>query len=98
MKNLLGKFNRLITNKYWLAAIIFFILTFVIDDNSLRKRISYNQEISRLKKDIEFYTKQKEEAQQRLNALNNDSENLEKLAREQYRMKKADEDLFIIVE
>jgi cell division protein FtsB len=98
MKNLSGKFNKLSINKYWLAAIIFFVITFVIGDSNLKKRMSYNQEISRLKKEIDFYTKQKEETQQKLDALRGDSESLEKLAREQYRMKRADEDLFIIVE
>jgi cell division protein FtsB len=98
MKNLLGKFNKLTINKYWLVAIIFFIITFVIGDSTLRKRIAYNQEISRLKREIEYNTNQKEETQQKLDALKGDSESLEKLAREQYRMKKDNEDLFIIVE
>jgi cell division protein FtsB len=98
MKNLFGKFNKLIINKYWLTAVIFFVITFVLGDSTLIKRISYDQEISRLKKEIDFYTKQKEETQHKLDALKGDSESLEKLAREQYRMKKADEDLFIIVE
>jgi cell division protein FtsB len=98
MKNLLGKFNKFAINKYRLAAIIFFVITFVIGDSTLKNRIAYNQEISRLKKEIDFYTKQKNETQQKLDALKGDNESLEKLAREQYRMKKANEDLYIIVE
>ncbi|MDR2057361.1 MAG: septum formation initiator family protein [Dysgonamonadaceae bacterium] len=96
MKNWLEIFNKI--NKYWLAAIIFFIITFVIGDSTLKKRIDYNNEITRLKKEIEYYTKQKEETLQKLDALNSDNENLEKLAREQYQMKKSNEDLYIIVE
>ena len=85
-------------NKYWLAIVVFFVLTFVIGDSTLQNRFSYNKEISHLNKEIEYYTNLKEENQQKLEALQSDNESLEKLAREQYQMKKPNEDLFIIVE
>ena len=85
-------------NKYWLAVIIFFIITFVLGDGTLQKRFAYDKEINRLNKEIEYYTNMKEENQHKLEALQSDNESLEKLAREQYQMKKPDEDLFIIVD
>jgi cell division protein FtsB len=96
MKNFLITLKKL--NKYWLAAIIAFIITFVIGDSTLDKRISYDREISHLKKEIENYSRLKEETKQKLEALQSDTESLEKLAREQYQMKKPDEDLYIIVD
>jgi cell division protein FtsB len=83
-------------NKYWLATIFFVVVTFFMGDSTLSKRISYDREISRLKKEIEYYTKQKEETQQKLDALQSDNESLEKWAREQYQMVKCNEDLYII--
>ncbi|MDR0505509.1 MAG: septum formation initiator family protein [Dysgonamonadaceae bacterium] len=85
-------------NKYWLAAIIFAVITFVIGDSTLIKRISYDREISRLNTEIENNISRKELNQQKLKALQSDSESLEKLAREQYQMVKPDEDLYIVVE
>ena len=100
MKRLVELFNKYKgkINKYWLAVVVFFILTFVIGDSTLQNRFSYNKEISRLNKEVEYYTNLKEENQQKLEALQSDNESLEKLAREQYQMKKPNEDLFIIIE
>ncbi|BAG83604.1 MAG: hypothetical protein Pg6B_01010 [Candidatus Azobacteroides pseudotrichonymphae] len=83
-------------NKYWIAFIMFTIVTFLIGDSTIFKRISYDQQISHLRSEIEFYTKQKEENSQKLKALHGDNKSLEKLAREQYLMTKANEELFII--
>ena len=98
MKRLIELFSKYKVNKYWIALIVFFVLTFVVGESTLLNRFSYNKEISRLNKEVEYYTNLKEESQQKLEALQSDNESLEKLAREQYQMKKPDEDLFIIVE
>jgi cell division protein FtsB len=95
MKNLFRILRKI--NKYGVAAIFFFVITFVVGDSTLSKRISYDQEISRLKQEIEYYTSLKEEKQQKLDALQSDNESLEKWAREQYQMVKPNEDLYIIV-
>jgi cell division protein FtsB len=85
-------------NKYWITAVIFISISFFMSENTILKGFSYRWQIHQLKEDIEYYTKQKEENQQKLNALRSDKESLEKLAREQYRMVKPNEDLFIIKE
>jgi cell division protein FtsB len=100
MKNLIDtikKYSRKI-NKYGVAVAIFAVITFIIGDSTLQKRISYDREIRRLKGEIEHYTNQREDNQQKLDALRSDNESLEKLAREQYRMIKPNEDLFIVTE
>ena len=98
MKNWLEIFEkyRHKLNKYWVAAIIFAILTFFIGDSTIFKRISYNREISVLESKIEYYTKEKEKNLEKLNAIKSNEESLEKYAREQYLMTKPDEELFII--
>jgi cell division protein FtsB len=91
LKSLKGKLN-----KYWLSIIIGMIFTFLIGENNLFNRISYNRQINRLKEEIDYYNQEKANNLQQLNELHSDNESLEKLAREQYRMVKPDEELFII--
>lgn len=53
--------------------------------------------LRQLQRDRDYYTNRIDEDRRKLNELKTDNENLEKFAREQYLMKKDDEDLFIIV-
>jgi cell division protein FtsB len=85
-------------NKYWIAIIVAFVLTFLVGESSLIKRFSYDRQIRQLNEDIEHYTRQKADNMEKLKALNEDEESLERLAREQYLMTKPDEELFIIPE
>jgi cell division protein FtsB len=85
-------------NVYWITAIIFVSVSFFMSENTIFQGFTYQWQIRQLKKDIEYYSKQKEENLQKLNALHSDKESLEKLAREQYGMVKPNEELFIIKE
>ncbi|MDH8701143.1 cell division protein DivIC [Dysgonomonadaceae bacterium PH5-43] len=98
MKKALKLFNsvRGKINKYWLAIIIFVIVTFLLGESSIFKRLEYDKQINRLESDIEHYKNQREENEKKLESLKSDNESLEKLAREQYQMTKENEDLFII--
>lgn len=90
--------DKIPVNKYVAAIVFFVVITFVIGDSNLLKRISYNNEISRLKNEIEYYSTLKEENQQKLKDLKSNDTDLEKLAREEYQMVKPNEDLYLIVE
>jgi cell division protein FtsB len=85
-------------NKYWIAIIIGFVLTFLVGEHKISNRISYDVQINQLRNKIEYYTQQNEEHRRKLKELHSDNESLEKLAREQYQMVKPDEDLYIIKE
>jgi cell division protein FtsB len=65
------------------------------DDNNLLTKFKYDQKISKLKQEIAYYQKEKEQSNKKIQELQSSSENLEKFAREQYLMKKSDEDIFI---
>ena len=54
--------------------------------------------IQKLEKEREYYTEKIEQDRNRLKELRTNNENLEKFAREQYFMKKSDEDIFVIDE
>jgi cell division protein FtsB len=83
-------------NKYWVAIIVFAVLTFFVGDSTILRRIEYNKQINALESELEYYTKEKEKNIEKLNAIKSSEESLEKYAREQYLMTKPDEELFII--
>ena len=84
-------------NKYILTIIIFIVWVFLLDSNNLVSRYKEMRELHKLKIDMEYYIKRIEEDKRKLHELKTDNHNLEKFAREQYRMKKPDEDLYIIL-
>ena len=83
-------------NAYWLVTIVFFALTFVMGDSSLYKRYTYDEKIRSLEKEINHYQKEIEINSKKLNDLHTDKEGLERFAREEYFMKKPNEDVYII--
>ncbi len=83
-------------NAYWLVTIVFFALTFVMGDSSLYKRYTYDEKIRSLEKEIKHYQKEIEINSKKLNDLHTDKEGLERFAREEYFMKKQNEDVYII--
>ncbi|MBN2482561.1 MAG: septum formation initiator family protein [Bacteroidales bacterium] len=85
-------------NKYVLTAIIFFIWILIFDQNNLGERRKINHEYKELLEEKEYYLNKIEEDRNRIEELKTDNENLEKFAREQYLMKKENEDIFIIVD
>jgi cell division protein DivIC len=84
-------------NKYILTIIIFVVWVSLLDSNNLVTRYKEIRELHKLKIDREYYIKRIEEDKRKLHELKTDNHNLEKFAREQYRMKKPDEDLYIIL-
>jgi cell division protein DivIC len=84
-------------NKYFLTIIIFVVWLMLLDSNNLIARYKQMRELHKLRIDREYYIKRIESDKQKLHELKTDNNNLEKFAREQYHMKKPDEDLFIIL-
>ena len=93
-------YNRCVAsiNIYWFVTIVFFVVTFVVGDSNLYNRYNYDQKINALEKEIKAYKKEIEENSEKLKSLRTDKDGLEKFAREEYFMKRADEDIFIIEE
>ena len=85
-------------NKYWLVTILFLGLTFTAGDSNLHKLYDYIKNLQELEKAIKQYKEEIEINTKKLNDLRTDKEGLERFAREEYLMKKADEDVFIIKE
>lgn len=84
-------------NRYVLTVLVFIIWIILLDPNNMISRVRDARTRNRLIREKEYYTGRIEEDRRKLNELRTSNENLEKYAREQYKMKRADEDLFIIV-
>ena len=85
-------------NKYLLAVLVFLVWLLIFDQNSLIDRIKYLNALHDMENEKQYYLERIEEDSRRLNELKTDRDNLEKFAREQYFMKKENEDVFVIVE
>lgn len=88
----------LLRNKYVITFLVFVVWLGFFDQNNLVDRLALSRRISDLEDQKEHYQTEIEENENRLKELQSDPENLEKFAREQYLMKKADEEIFVVVE
>ena len=70
----------------------------LFDQNNLIKQAQAKREISHLEKEINFYHDAIKNDQSKIKAINSSLENLETFAREEYLMKRENEEIFIIKE
>jgi cell division protein DivIC len=94
---LFDKIPAVFRNKYILTILIFFIWLLLLDSNNLVARYKDMRELHKLRKDKEYFIQKIDDDKRKLKELRTDDHNLEKFAREQYKMKKPDEDLYIIL-
>jgi len=85
-------------HKYAVTIIGFVLLVCVIDPHNMIKRMEHRRQIRELKKEIEHYTDILNQSERGLQVLANDSNNLERIARERYGMHLPAEDVYIIKE
>jgi cell division protein FtsB len=87
-----------VTNKYLVAFAVFVVWVMFFDENNLTKHRQNLSELAQLEAQVDFYKHKIEADKRKLYELQTNDENLEKFAREQFLMKKANEDIFLIVE
>lgn len=93
-------YNRVppfLRNKYILTLVIFIIWIILFDNNNLIDRFHDMKQVRQLERDKDYYQERIDEDSRKLNELRSSDEKLEKFAREQYHMKKDNEDLYIIL-
>lgn len=83
-------------NKFVLASLFFAVWITFFDDRDLLSNVRHRQELRQLNKSKAHYTELIRQAKDELHQLRDDPATLEKYAREKYRMKKKNEDLFIV--
>jgi cell division protein FtsB len=84
--------------KYLVALLVFVGWVMFFDENNLMKHRQNQEELALLQEQVDFYKHKIEADKRKLYELQTNDQNLEKFAREQFLMKKADEDIFVIVE
>ncbi|OJU52874.1 MAG: hypothetical protein BGN96_10195 [Bacteroidales bacterium 45-6] len=91
-KIVVGRFSKV----QLLSIGIIVVIAFFIGDSNVFNRFNNNMRISELNKQIEYYREETQKNKEKLIELNSSKENIEKFARENYLMKKPDEDVFIV--
>lgn len=87
----------LIKHKYIFVSILFLVWISFLDTYNLVDRFKKLKKLNALQKEIKYYETEISLYSRQYEELFSSKENLEKFAREQYQMKEADEDLFIIL-
>ena len=90
-----NKVFRFLSNKYVIVLVLFIVWMGFFDENSFMNHRELDEEIDKLENANEYYKKQIDEDQNVIDNLN-DPDSLERYAREEYKMKKDNEDIFII--
>jgi cell division protein DivIC len=88
-------FFRVFTNKYVLILLVFLVWMFFFDENSYLIHREFDKEIDELESTIIFYKTKIDVDKETIEKLK-DSLQLERFAREQYLMKRENEDIYII--
>ena len=83
-------------NTYVVVVVFFLFITFVVGDSNLYKRYTYDEKIRRLEREIRHYKKEIDTDRKKLDDIRTNREGLERYAREEFYMKRANEDVFII--
>jgi len=98
MKSIIQTLVKILKKKYLLAFVLFIAWIFLFDGNNLIDRFSALRTLHQLERDKKYYTEKIKSDSKKLEELKTNNDNLEKFAREQYLMKKDNEDIFVIID
>lgn len=83
-------------HKYTITIVGFLLIICFFDQNNLMLRWQHRQQRLSLQKEIEYYEAVRDSSERGLKALEDDGRNLERVAREKYKMHLPEEEIFII--
>ncbi len=86
---------KIVSNKYFLILLVFAIWMVFFDENSVVNQRELSKEIDGMENSIEYYEGEIQKDKQLISNLKN-PDSLEKFAREEYKMKKQNEDIFLV--
>ncbi len=90
-----NKIVKIVSNKYFLILVIFVVWMLFFDENSFINHHELDKEIEELENSNDYYQKEIEADNKIISNLKN-PDSLEKFAREEYKMKKKNEEIYII--
>jgi cell division protein FtsB len=92
------KLLRIFKNKFVLASILFVGWMLFFDHNNLFLHLQYRAELNDLKERKQYYKDQIEKTKNDIDLIKTNPLWMEKIAREQYLMKRDNEDIFLVRE
>jgi len=90
--------KKLVQNKYVVASILFMVWVTFINDIDLIFIMKSKSELNEMKEQLDYYEEQNQQTSESLAEITSDKNTLERFAREQYFMKRSNEDIFVIRE
>ena len=87
---------RKLNNRYVYATLVVLVVILFIDQFNLFEQIRLHRSLKDQKQQIEYYESEISESKEYLDALQNDTATMEKVAREQYMMKRDNEVVYLI--
>lgn len=94
---MLERIKYVLKNKYYLTTILFLIWMLFLDPNDIITQVRNMVHLNAINKDKAYYQEEIGKVNKDLEELSSNKKQLEKFARENYLMKKENEDIFIIV-
>lgn len=91
-------FKNIIKSKYFITIILFIIWLVFFDQNNLIQYFKFKKQYKKLLQDKEYYLQKIKEDSEKIYELQTNAKTIEKFARENFFMKRPNEDLFIIIE
>lgn len=88
---------KFLKNRYAITTLIFLVYLLIFDQYNFRAQYRLLSELNQLKEEKEFYQKELSKDSITYYTLFDNQENLEKFARERFKMKKDNEDIFLII-
>ena len=98
LKSLLSQLPKFTRSFYFLVGFFFIVWMTFFDSNSFISQFRLSSKLSELRNEKGYYEEKIKEVNEERQALFSNPQQLQKFARETYRMKKKTEDLYLIVE
>lgn len=88
----------LIKNKFFIAGLAFVVWMCFFDRYDMATQYNYQQEKSKLENEKEFYVTEIVKIEKAIKDVQFNHSEIERIARERYKMKKENEDIYVITE
>ena len=93
----LGRFGKIIRNKYLLVLLALGVWLLFFDKNDIFSQWARRAEVKKLENDVQYYKSEIDRNRTEMKELQSNPVLLEKFAREHYLMHRDNEDIFILV-
>lgn len=90
-----SKIPNWLKNRYALTTALFLLFLLFFDQNNIITQYTYRSQLNKLETEKEYFNKEIEKTTRELNELTKNPISLEKFARENYYMKKENEEIFV---